>query len=137
MTFLDRRVPRPESAKLAIFGGRPVRTRPWPTYEKGDVFISPEDEAAALSAIQAHRYFRYDDRPFEQTWARRLESRLCEMFGARYALACTSGTTAIALALKAMHLVPLLNVSRMVQSRDIPDRRQENCPHRLRRRTRP
>jgi len=58
MKSADRQVCRPESAKLAIFGGQPVRTRPWPTYEKGDVFISPEDEAAALSAIQAHRYFR-------------------------------------------------------------------------------
>src|SRR5579863_10321513 len=89
MTFAD-----PGSARLAIDGGPPVRTRPWPTYEKGDVFICPEDEAAALSAIQGRRYFRYDDRPFEQTWTGRLESRLCEMFGARYALACTSGTTA-------------------------------------------
>lgn len=106
MTFADRRAPRPGSAKLAIAGGPPVRTRPWPTYEKGDVFISPEDEAAALSAIQARRYFRYDDRPFEQTWARRLESNLCEMFGARYALACTSGTTALALALLAFDLPP-------------------------------
>ena len=106
MKFADRRVSRPESASLAIFGGQPVRTRPWPTYEKGDVFISPEDEAAALSAIQAHRYFRYDDRPFEQTWAGRLESRLCEMFGVRYALACSSGTTALALALLAFDLPP-------------------------------
>jgi len=94
MTSADRRVPQPESAKLAIAGGQPVRTRPWPTYEKGDVFISPQDEAAALSAIQGRRYFRYDDRPLEQTWTGRLENRLCEMFGSRYALACTSGTTA-------------------------------------------
>jgi dTDP-4-amino-4,6-dideoxygalactose transaminase len=106
MTFADRRVPRPGSARLAIAGGPPVRTRPWPTYEKGDVFISPEDEAAALSAVQGRRYFRYDDRPFEQTWTRRLESRLCEMLGARYALACTSGTTALALALLAFDLPP-------------------------------
>jgi dTDP-4-amino-4,6-dideoxygalactose transaminase len=106
MTFADRRVPRPESARLAIAGGQPVRTRPWPTYEKGDVFISPEDEAAALSAIRGRRYFRYDDRPLEQTWAGRLESRVCEMLGARYALACTSGTTALALALLAFDLPP-------------------------------
>jgi dTDP-4-amino-4,6-dideoxygalactose transaminase len=59
-----------------------------------------------MSAIQGHRYFRYDDRPFEQTWTRRLESRLCEMFGSRYALACTSGTTALALALLAFDLPP-------------------------------
>jgi dTDP-4-amino-4,6-dideoxygalactose transaminase len=106
MTFADRRVPRPGSARLAIAGGQPVRTRPWPTYEKGDVFISPEDEAAALSAIRGRRYFRYDDRPPEQTWTRRLESRLCEMFGAGHALACASGTTALALGLLALDLPP-------------------------------
>jgi dTDP-4-amino-4,6-dideoxygalactose transaminase len=106
MTFADRRVHRPALTRLAIAGGRPVRTRPWPTYEKGDVFISPEDEAAALSALRGRRYFRYDDRPLEQTWTGRLESRLCEMFGAGHALACASGTTALALGLLALDLPP-------------------------------
>jgi dTDP-4-amino-4,6-dideoxygalactose transaminase len=93
-------------SSLAIAGGRPVRTRPWPTYDKGDAFISPDDEAAACSAIRSRRYFRYDDRPSEQTCARRLENRLCETFGARHALACASGTTAITLALLALDLPP-------------------------------
>jgi len=115
MTSADPRARRPasaksaqsaESAELAIAGGQPVRTRPWPTYEKGDVFMAPEDEEAVVSAIRARRYFRYDDRPFEQTQARRLESRLCETFGTRHALACASGTTALALALLAFDLPP-------------------------------
>jgi dTDP-4-amino-4,6-dideoxygalactose transaminase len=106
MTTVEPRTYRKASTALAIAGGRPVRAQPWPTYEKGDVFISPEDEAAALSAIQAHRYFRYDDRPFAQTCAGRLESRLCEVFGSQHALACASGTTAIALALLALDLPP-------------------------------
>ena len=106
MTTVEPRTYRHSPTALAIAGGRPVRTQPWPTYEKGDVFISPEDEAAALSAIRAHRYFRYDDRPFGQTCAGRLESRLVEVFGARHALACASGTTAIALALLALDLPP-------------------------------
>ncbi|HEY1624148.1 MAG TPA: aminotransferase class I/II-fold pyridoxal phosphate-dependent enzyme [Streptosporangiaceae bacterium] len=91
---------------LAIDGGHPVRTRPWPTYDKGDAFISAEDEAAVVAAIQEHRFFRYDDRPLDQTYTGRLERRLCEMFGTRHALACTSGTTAIALALLALDLPP-------------------------------
>jgi dTDP-4-amino-4,6-dideoxygalactose transaminase len=89
---------------LAIDGGQPVRTRPWPTYDKGDAFISAADEAAAVAVIQEHRYFRYDDRPLDQTRAGQLERRLCEVFGARHALACTSGTTALALALLALDL---------------------------------
>jgi dTDP-4-amino-4,6-dideoxygalactose transaminase len=94
------------TAALAISGGTPVRTRPWPTYDKGDVFICEEDEAAATAAIRARRYFRYDDRHIEQTRTRMLERRLCEMFGSRHALACASGTTAIALALLALDLPP-------------------------------
>jgi dTDP-4-amino-4,6-dideoxygalactose transaminase len=106
MTTVEPRRYRRASSALALSGGHPVRTRPWPTYEKGDVFISPEDEAAAVTALRAHRYFRYDDRPFETTFAGRLESRLCEVFGSRHALACTSGTTAISLALLALDLPP-------------------------------
>jgi dTDP-4-amino-4,6-dideoxygalactose transaminase len=106
MTSVDPRTSRSSFARLAIAGGQPVRTRPWPTYEKGDVFITAQDEAAALSAIEGRRYFRYDDRTWEETSAGRLEDRLCEMFGTRHALACASGTTAIALALLACDLPP-------------------------------
>ena len=34
------------SGRLAIAGGRPVRAAPWPTYDKGDVFVHEEDELA-------------------------------------------------------------------------------------------
>lgn len=89
---------------LAITGGPPVRTRPWPTYDKGDVFISDEDEEAAAAALRSRLYFRYDHRPYKDTCAGDLERRLAEFFGVRYALACTSGTTAIALGLFALEL---------------------------------
>lgn len=104
MTTVETRVSRHASSSLAIFGGSPVRTAPWPTYDKGDAFISPADEAAAIAAIRSHRYFRYDDRPHEQTCTGTLERRLREAFGTQYALACASGTTAIALALLALDL---------------------------------
>lgn len=91
---------------LAVDGGPPTRTRPWPTYDKGDVFIAAEDEAAATAAIRSRLYFRYDHRPFEETNTGRFERRLTEVFGTRHALACTSGTTAIALSLLALGLPP-------------------------------
>lgn len=106
MTTVGPRVSGQQAAALAIAGGTPIRARPWPTYDKGDVFVSPADEAAAVAAIRGHRYFRYDDRPFGQTWSARLEHALCETFGSRHALACASGTTAIALALLALDLPP-------------------------------
>jgi dTDP-4-amino-4,6-dideoxygalactose transaminase len=104
MTTVETRVSPHASSTLAIFGGSPVRSAPWPTYDKGDAFISPADEAAAIAAIRGHRYFRYDNRPHDRTCAGELERRLCEVFGTRHALACASGTTAIALALLALEL---------------------------------
>ena len=90
-----------EPARLALHGGSPVRTTPWPTYDKGAVFVQPEDEAAALRAIRSHRYFRYDHRPEQETECGQLEAELCRYFGARHALATSSGTAALALAIMA------------------------------------
>jgi dTDP-4-amino-4,6-dideoxygalactose transaminase len=95
-----------ESDLLAIHGGSPVRTTPWPTYDKGAVFVQPEDEAAALRAIRSHSYFRYDHRPEQETECGQLEAELCEYFGTRHALATSSGTTALALAIMAAGLPP-------------------------------
>jgi dTDP-4-amino-4,6-dideoxygalactose transaminase len=89
------------SARLAIDGGRPVRTAPWPTYDKGAVFVRPEDEAAAVRAVRSHAYFRYDQRPERETECGQLEAELCRYFGSRHALATSSGTTALALAIMA------------------------------------
>lgn len=91
---------------LAVDGGIPVRTAPWPTYDKGAVFIDPQDEEAALRAIRSHLYFRYDCRPEHQTECGRLESDLCCYFGSKHALAVSSGTTALALAIMAAGIPP-------------------------------
>ncbi|MBO2449752.1 aminotransferase class I/II-fold pyridoxal phosphate-dependent enzyme [Actinomadura barringtoniae] len=95
-----------EETGLAVEGGPAARTEPWPTYDKGDVFISPEDEAAVIKAVRSRLYFRYDHRSYEETCTGRFERRLAERFGARHALACSSGTTAISLALLAGGLEP-------------------------------
>jgi len=77
---------------------------PWPVYEKGDTFLTSADEAAAIRAVLGRRYYRYDARPLDETWTGRLEERLSRLLGARHVLACTSGTTAIALSLLALNL---------------------------------
>ena len=88
-------------SRLAVDGGDPVRIRPWPTYDKGAVFVSEDDQEAGLRALRSRLYFRYDCRPTAQTETGRFEARLQDYFGVRHALACHSGTTAIALALMA------------------------------------
>jgi dTDP-4-amino-4,6-dideoxygalactose transaminase len=95
-----------QPGQLAIDGAEPVRTDPWPTYDKGDVFIEEEDLEAALDAVRARLYFRYDHRPHAETRTGRLERDLCAFFAAPHALACASGTAAITLALLALDLPP-------------------------------
>jgi dTDP-4-amino-4,6-dideoxygalactose transaminase len=93
-------------APLAIDGGTPVRDTPWPTYDKGAVFVLPEDEEAALRAIRSHLYFRYDYRPYAETECGQFERELCDYFGTKHALAVTSGTAALALAIMAAGIPP-------------------------------
>ncbi|MFI6162759.1 DegT/DnrJ/EryC1/StrS family aminotransferase [Micromonospora haikouensis] len=96
---------RPED-RLALHGGAPVRHTPWPTYDKGAVFVHPEDEEAACRAVRSHLYFRYDHRPQHETECGRFEDELCRFFGTRHALAVSSGTAALALAIMAARVPP-------------------------------
>ncbi|HEX8768121.1 MAG TPA: aminotransferase class I/II-fold pyridoxal phosphate-dependent enzyme [Jatrophihabitans sp.] len=98
--------PGDSDAPLAIDGGAPVRSTPWPTYDKGAVFVQPEDEAAAMRAIRSHLFFRYDYRPYAETECGQLERELCDYFGTQHALAVTSGTAALALAIMAAGIPP-------------------------------
>ena len=94
------------SGRLAIAGGRPVRVAPWPTYDKGDVFVHEEDELAVHAALRSRLYFRYDRRPIGETETGQLEAALCRLFGVPHALAVSSGTAAITLALLGLNLEP-------------------------------
>src|SRR5258708_22854467 len=96
----------PGAQRLAIDGGVPVRTEPWPTYDKGAVCVHQQDEEAALRVIGIHLYSRYDCRPDFDTECGRFESELCQYFGSRFALAVSSGTAAIALAIMAARIPP-------------------------------
>jgi dTDP-4-amino-4,6-dideoxygalactose transaminase len=95
-----------DEARLAILGGEPVRRTPWPTYDKGAVFVDTKDENAAMRAIRSHLYFRYDRRPYAETECGRLEAQLCQFFGSKHALATSSGSTALALAIMAAGIPP-------------------------------
>ncbi|WP_084654659.1 DegT/DnrJ/EryC1/StrS family aminotransferase [Nocardia altamirensis] len=101
-----RPVPVAIDSRLALDGGSPVRQSPWPTYDRGAVCVYPEDEEAALRAIRSHLYFRYDYRPAHETECGRFEAELCRYFGCKHALATSSGTTALALAIMAAGIAP-------------------------------
>ena len=83
-----------------------IRSRPWPTYDKGDVFVDHEDLHAPRRALENRLYFRYDYRRHDDTEAGRFEAALTRLLGVKHALAVSSGTTAIALGLLSLGLAP-------------------------------
>jgi dTDP-4-amino-4,6-dideoxygalactose transaminase len=83
-----------------------TRTTPWPTYDKGNVFVDGEDLHAPRRTLESRLYFRYDYRPYDDTEVGRFEAALCRQLGVGHALAVSSGTAAIALGLMSLGLPP-------------------------------
>jgi dTDP-4-amino-4,6-dideoxygalactose transaminase len=92
--------------KLALYGGHPVRTKPWPTYDKGNVILDDDDVSMVIDVIRSKRLYRYDNRPLHETKVGQFEIELKEYFQVQYALAVSSGTAAISLPLIALELPP-------------------------------
>ncbi len=79
------------SERLAIRGGQPVRTDPWPRWP----IWGPEEERALLEALHSGVWGVGGERVPE------LERRFAELHRARYAVACCNGTVALQIALVA------------------------------------
>lgn len=90
-------------AKLAINGGpktieRPLG-RPWPE------FGSPEREAL-MSVLESRIWWRGGHTKPEHSWVARFENFFAHFQDCEYGIACTNGTQAIELALKAIGIKP-------------------------------
>jgi dTDP-4-amino-4,6-dideoxygalactose transaminase len=85
---------------------KPIRTTPWPTYDKGNVFVDHEDLRAPKQALENRLYFRYDHRHYDDTEVGQFEAALRRYLGVEHALAVSSGTAAIALGLMSLELEP-------------------------------
>jgi len=82
-------------AKLAINGGTPVRTKPFPTWPVWD----ERDLAALRGALESGKWFMGPNKEkFEQRWA--------DFCNARFAVATTNGTAALAVAYRAVGIEP-------------------------------
>lgn len=81
--------------RLAISGGTPVRTKPFPSWP---VFGAPEEEAL-LRVLRSGRWGRSDGGEVEQ-----FENEFAAYAGVSHAVAVTSGTTALRIALLACGL---------------------------------
>jgi dTDP-4-amino-4,6-dideoxygalactose transaminase len=77
--------------RLAISGGQPVRTQPWPQWP----VWTEEDEQAVLEAVRSGKWGVGGDR------VPALEQRFAELHDAGYGVACCNGTIALEIALVA------------------------------------
>ena len=91
-------------AELAIAGGTPVRGEMLDT-AKGVAFIDDEEKQAVLDVLDSRSLFRYYG-PDLLRRVEHFEQSLCEFVGVRHAVAVSSGTAALRVALTAMDVGP-------------------------------
>ena len=79
-----------KASKLAILGGKPVRTKSWPSWPIWD----KSAEKSIISVLRSGNWFRG-----RGTKVSEFEEKYAELMGAKRCLATTSGTTALMVAL--------------------------------------
>jgi 8-amino-3,8-dideoxy-alpha-D-manno-octulosonate transaminase len=90
---------------LAIEGGTPGRTAPLPWELPGAHWIGEEELELVDRVVKAQSPFRFYG-PDPQHMVETLEKEWCERFGHRHALAVSSGTAALSIALSALKIGP-------------------------------
>jgi dTDP-4-amino-4,6-dideoxygalactose transaminase len=78
--------PASRNRELAVNGGPPVRTDPFPDWPN----VYADEERQLLDVLKSGKWFRTDGKRVTQ-----FEDSLAEVFGAKHALATASGTTAL------------------------------------------
>jgi len=99
-------------SRLAIFGGTPQRTKPFPSWPAFD----ENEEQALLEVLRSGKWWRYsygeavELKELEVDQPRSKVAEFQEAFarfqGARYGIACANGTAAIEVALKGLGVGP-------------------------------
>lgn len=93
------------SDALAIDGGKPVRTNPLPRPFPGASMIGEEEKRAVMEVLDHRSPFRYYG-PDPAYKTAELEKMFAEVMGVKYALAVTSGTAALIVAMRALGIGP-------------------------------
>lgn len=81
-------------SQLAILGGTPLRTRPFPAWPRH----SESDRERLLAVLDSGNWGGY---PFPNRWATEFADRFAAFHGARYGCSVANGTVAITIALRA------------------------------------
>ncbi|HHY09858.1 MAG TPA: aminotransferase class I/II-fold pyridoxal phosphate-dependent enzyme [Firmicutes bacterium] len=92
--------------KLALYGGTPVRTKPWEFRFIGGEELGREEKDRVLQVLAKKRIFRYLPSGLEDSEVGKLENEYKEFLGVDYALAVNSGTSALICALIAAGVGP-------------------------------
>ena len=88
-------------SKLALYGGAPVRTKPWVSKYMGSEELGEEEKARVLKVLEKKRIFRYFPAGLEDSECSALENEYKSFLNTKYALAVNSGTSALVCALVA------------------------------------
>jgi dTDP-4-amino-4,6-dideoxygalactose transaminase len=94
-----------KSRRLAIDGGKPVRTEPLPLEFPGIHYLDDEEIAAALRVLKSKSLFRFYGVNLQEEVAN-FESEFARWLGINHAVAVTSGTGALSVALSALGVGP-------------------------------
>jgi len=93
--------------QLAMFGGQPVRTKPFPSWP----VLDKAEEAAVLSVLRSGKWWRYaysdaEDSAGSGSKVAEFQQAFAHLQGARYGIACANGTAALEVSLKALGVGP-------------------------------
>lgn len=91
--------------RLAIHGGKPVRTKPFPSNMLGASVLGQEEIKELIDVINEKSPFRFYGIGKSEKVAT-FEKKICEKFGVKYALALSSGSSALLCAVAALGLGP-------------------------------
>ena len=91
--------------KLAIEGGKPVRTKPLPLEFPGVHYMDNREVKAAVRVLKRRSLFRYYGIHLGKE-VEKLEGEIAGFIGTRHALAVSSGTGALHTALSALGVGP-------------------------------
>ena len=93
------------TTRLAIDGGTPVRTAPLPWELPGAHWIGDEEQELVSRVVKSQSPFRFYG-PDPQNMVGTLEQEWCAAYGHGHALAVSSGTAALSIALSALEVGP-------------------------------
>jgi dTDP-4-amino-4,6-dideoxygalactose transaminase len=98
---------RAEAAStLAVNGGKPVREKPLRAGYWGPEFYDDKERAELLEVIETRSPFRWYGPAAQPRKVLQFEKEFAARMGAKYALAVTSGTTALQAAMAALEIGP-------------------------------